>query len=204
MKKRLVVVASAVAVLGLAACSSSATKATANAAAPAVTASASTSASSAPFGPACASIPTDPSNAASFDAMSKVPVATAASGNPALKTLVSAVTAAGLGDTLNNASDITVFAPDNDAFAAIPPDTLNQVLADKAQLTKILEYHVVAGRLTPEQLAGTHKTLEGSDLTVTGSGTNFTVNGKAMVVCGNVQTANATVYIIDNVLMPTS
>jgi uncharacterized surface protein with fasciclin (FAS1) repeats len=202
VKKHLVVAVSAVAMLGLAACSSSATKATTQAAAPAVTTSA--SASAAPFGTACASIPTDPSNAGSFDAMSKVPVATAASGNPALKTLVSAVTAAGLGDTLNNTQDITVFAPDNDAFSKIPAATLSGVMADKAQLTKILEYHVVPGQLTPEQLAGTHKTLEGSDLTVTGSGSNFTVNGTAMVVCGDVKTANATVYILDSVLMPTS
>ncbi len=200
MKKHLVVVVSAMAVLGLAACSSSAAKAATQAAAPAVT----SSASEAPFGTACASIPTDPSNAGSFDAMSKVPVATAASGNPQLKTLVSAVTAAGLGDTLNNAQDITVFAPDNAAFAKIPAATLNSVMADKAQLTKVLEYHVVSGQLAPDQLAGTHKTLEGSNLTVTGSGTNFTVNGTAMVVCGDVKTANATVYIVDSVLTPTS
>jgi uncharacterized surface protein with fasciclin (FAS1) repeats len=69
-------------------------------------------------------------------------------------------------------------------------------------LTKVLTYHVVQGRLTPEMLAGTHKTLNGADLTVEGSGQDFTVNGKAMVVCGNVQTANATVYIIDGVLLP--
>ena len=78
------------------------------------------------------------------------------------------------------------------------------MLADKATLTKILTYHVVAGKLAPDQLAGTHKTLEGDDLTVAGSGTDFTVNGNASVVCGNVQTANATVYIIDSVLMPKS
>jgi uncharacterized surface protein with fasciclin (FAS1) repeats len=201
MKKRLTFVVSAVAMLGLAACSSAA-KASTDAAAPAATATASASASAAPFGTACASIPTDPSNAGSFDAMSKVPVATAASGNPALKTLVSAVTAAGLGDTLNNAPALTVFAPDNAAFAAIPAATLNSVLANKPELTKILEYHVISGKISPDQLAGTHKTLEGSDLTVTGSGSNFTVNGKAMVVCGDVQTANATVYILDSVLMP--
>ncbi len=204
MKKRIAVGVSAVALLGLAACSSSAAKATTQAAAPAVTASASAMSSSAPFGSACPSIPTDPSNPGSFDAMSKVPVATAASGNPALKTLVAAVTAAGLGDTLNNAQGITVFAPDNAAFAKIPSADLNKVMADKAQLTKVLEYHVVSGQLAPDQLAGTHKTLEGSNLTVTGSGQSFTVNGTSMVVCGDVHTANATVYIIDSVLMPTS
>jgi len=69
-------------------------------------------------------------------------------------------------------------------------------------LTGILTYHVVSGRLAPEDLAGEHTTLQGEALTVTGSGEDFTVNDEAAVVCGNVQTANATVYIIDTVLMP--
>jgi uncharacterized surface protein with fasciclin (FAS1) repeats len=131
------------------------------------------------------------------------PVATAASHNPVLSTLVTAVTAAGLGDTLNTADGITVFAPSNDAFKAMDQATLKKALADpKGLLTTVLTYHVVAGRLSPAQLAGTHKTLQGTTLTVTGSGTDFTVNGSAKVICGNVQTANATVYIIDGVLSP--
>jgi uncharacterized surface protein with fasciclin (FAS1) repeats len=155
--------------------------------------------STTPFGPGCSAVPA--SGAGSFDGMATAPVATAASNNPVLSTLVSAVKAAGLVDTLNSAQNITVFAPTNDAFAKIPSATLNGILADKTKLTSILTYHVVAGRLSPDQLAGTHKTLEGSDLTVTGSGQSFMVNG-ANVVCGNVQTANATVYIIDGVLTP--
>jgi uncharacterized surface protein with fasciclin (FAS1) repeats len=161
-------------------------------------------ASATQFGAGCAAVPTDASNPGSFDAMSKVPVATAASGNPLLSTLVSAVTQAGLADSLNSAQGITVFAPANSAFAKIPSADLAKVLADKATLTKILTYHVVPQQLSPDQLAGSHKTLEGASLTVTGSGTNFTVDGSAAVVCGNVQTANATVYIIDSVLMPAS
>jgi uncharacterized surface protein with fasciclin (FAS1) repeats len=136
--------------------------------------------------------------------MAKVPVATAASGNPLLSTLVAAVKQANLVDALNTAQDVTVFAPTNDAFGKIPKADLDKVLADKATLTKILTYHVVPGRLMPAQLAGTHKTLEGGEVTVAGSGTNFTVNGNSAVVCGNVQTSNATVYIVDTVLMPTS
>ncbi len=155
----------------------------------------------APFGSACSAVPT--TGMGSFSGMAGDPVATAASHNPVLSTLVTAVTAAGLGDTLNSAAGITVFAPTNDAFAAMDPATLKAALDDpKGLLTTVLTYHVVAGRLTPEQLAGTHTTLQGGDLTVTGSGTSFTVNGKAMVVCGDVQTANATVYIIDGVLLP--
>ncbi len=108
-------------------------------------------------------------------------------------------------DTLNSASNITVFAPDNAAFAKIPPATLAKVLADKAELTKILTYHVAAGRYTPDQLAAgtTIKTLEGAAVTPSKMSGSYEVND-AHVVCGNVQTANATVYIIDTVLMPPS
>ena len=154
------------------------------------------------FGAGCAAVPTDASNPGSFAAMAKVPVATAASGNPVLSTLVTAVKKANLVDSLNSAKGITVFAPANTAFEKIPSTTLNGVLNDNDQLTKILTYHVVPGRLSPDQLAGTHKTLEGQDVKVAGSGTAFTVNGNSSVVCGNVQTENATVYIVDTVLMP--
>ncbi len=153
-----------------------------------------------PFGAGCSAIPS--SGPGSAAAMSEEPVATAASTNPLLKTLTAAVKQAGLVDTLNSAEDITVFAPTDDAFAKIPPKDLKAVLADKATLTKILTYHVVPGELDPEDLAGTHKTLEGTDLEVAGSGEDFTVNGDAAVVCGNVETANAKVYVIDTVLMP--
>ncbi len=111
------------------------------------------------FGPACGAVPKD--GKGSFNGMATDPVATAASNNPLLSTLVTAVKAAGLVDTLNSAPEITVFAPTNDAFAKIPADTLKGVLADKPALTKLLTNHVVAGRLGPDQLAGTHKTLAG-------------------------------------------
>ncbi len=153
------------------------------------------------FGAGCALVPKD--GKGSFNGMATDPVATAASNNPLLSTLVTAVKAAGLVDTLNSAPEITVFAPTNDAFAKIPADTLKKVLADKPTLTKILTNHVVAGKLSPAMLAGTHKTLAGTEITVKGSGENFTVGkADAKVLCGNVPTANATVYIIDSVLMP--
>ncbi|MFF9758664.1 fasciclin domain-containing protein [Streptomyces caelestis] len=156
-----------------------------------------------PFGPACASVPED--GAGSFDGMAQDPVATAASHNPALSTLVTAVKKAGLVDTLNNAEDITVFAPTNDAFAKIPKDTLDKVLADKEQLTNILTYHVVGQRLAPEDLEnGSYETLQKSKLTTSGADEDYTVNDSAKVVCGNVKTANADVHIIDTVLMPAS
>ncbi|MER5967583.1 fasciclin domain-containing protein [Streptomyces sp. NPDC002057] len=154
-----------------------------------------------PFGPACASVPKD--GAGSFAGMAQDPVATAASNNPELSTLVAAVKQAGLVDTLNNAKDITVFAPTNEAFAKIPKADLDKVLADKATLTKILTYHVVGQKLTPKQLEnGSFETLQKGTVTTKGSGEAYTVNETSKVVCGNVPTANATVYIVDTVLMP--
>jgi uncharacterized surface protein with fasciclin (FAS1) repeats len=154
-----------------------------------------------PFGPGCADVPA--SGAGSFDGMAQEPVATAASSNPLLSTLVTAVGKAGLVDTLNSAEDITVFAPSNDAFAAMDQKTMDKAMKDpKGLLSTVLTYHVVEGKLAPADLAGTHKSLQGGEVTVEGSGEDFTVDGNAKVVCGNVQTANATVYIIDQVLMP--
>jgi uncharacterized surface protein with fasciclin (FAS1) repeats len=213
MKYRLLATSGLAACMALtaAACSSSpsssasspATSAPASSA-PASSAPASSGASTASdFGPGCASVPK--TGAGSFTGMSTAPVATAASANPVLSTLVTAVKKAGLVDTLNSASGITVFAADNAAFAKIPAATLNQVLANKAELTKILTYHVLAGRYTPSQLAvGTpHKTLEGATVNPALMAGTYEVNS-ADVVCGNVQTANATVYIINTVLMPPS
>ncbi|MFJ1899473.1 MULTISPECIES: fasciclin domain-containing protein [unclassified Streptomyces] len=154
-----------------------------------------------PFGPGCASVPK--SGSGSFDGMAKDPVATAASNNPALSTLVTAVKKAGLVDTLNNAQNITVFAPTNDAFAKIPKADLDKLLADKAELTKVLTYHVVGEKLAPKQLdKGSFDTLEKGKLMTSGSNMEYTVNDSSKVVCGNVPTANATVYIVDSVLMP--
>ncbi|MFF4989069.1 fasciclin domain-containing protein [Streptosporangium saharense] len=153
-----------------------------------------------PFGTACSAVPS--SGEGSFTGMADDPVATAASNNPVLSTLVAAVKKAGLVDTLNSADGITVFAPTNDAFAKIDKKTLDKVLADKKALTGILSYHVVAGRKTPADLAsGSFATLQGGKIMTTGSGQDYTV-GDAKVVCGDVPTRNATVYIIDTVLMP--
>ncbi|WP_375425590.1 fasciclin domain-containing protein [uncultured Friedmanniella sp.] len=169
--------------------------------------SASSSMTDQPFGAACSKVPA--SGKGSFDGMSSDPVATAASNNPLLSTLVTAVGKAGLGDTLNNADNITVFAPSNDAFAKIPAKTLKSVLADKKTLTSILTEHVTSPKLTPDTVAGAHQSLnKAQKITVKGSGENFTVSvgggASAKVLCGNVQTANATVYIIDTVLLPKS
>ena len=164
--------------------------------------------SDAPFGAGCgAAVPAE--GEGSLAGMTDDPVATAASHNPALSTLVQAVTAANLVDSLNGQQAITVLAPANPAFEAVPADALQALLADNAQLTAVLTHHVIAGRLTPEQLAGTHITLNNDEVTIEGAGEMFTVaaegtvtHTEATVICGNVQTANATVYIIDQVLAP--
>jgi uncharacterized surface protein with fasciclin (FAS1) repeats len=153
------------------------------------------------FGPACSAIPK--TGAGSFNDMVKDPVATAASNNPLLSTLVTAVTKAGLVDTLNGASGLTVFAPTNDAFAKLPKATLDKVLADKAMLTAILTHHVVGSQLDPMKVVGTQTTLNKDEVTVSGDTSGMTVDG-AKVLCGNIPTANATVYVIDTVLMPKS
>jgi uncharacterized surface protein with fasciclin (FAS1) repeats len=156
----------------------------------------------APFGPACTGVPAG--GPGSLSAIASEPVANAASQTPALSTLVTAVTAAGLVDTLNNAQNITVFAPTNEAFAKIPQDTLAQVLADKQALTKILTYHVVEQRRAPSQLdMATLTTLQGGTISTAKAGDTYTAND-ARVLCGNLQTRNATVYLIDTVLMPKS
>lgn len=153
------------------------------------------------FGAACSAIPK--SGPGSFNGMATAPVASAASANPLLTTLVTAVKKAGLVDTLNSADGLTVFAPTNDAFAKLPKKDLDAVLADKALLTKILTHHVLAGQLGPDEIAGNHETLAKDMVQVEGSGQAFTVGDeKAQVLCGNIPTANATVYVIDTVLMP--
>ncbi|MET0974711.1 MAG: fasciclin domain-containing protein [Leifsonia sp.] len=148
-----------------------------------------------------------PDGAGSVAGMAEDPVAVAASNNPILTTLTAAVSGGlnpdvNLVDTLNG-SEFTVFAPVDDAFAKIDPATIEALKTDSATLTKILTYHVVPGQIAPADIEGTQTTVEGGTVEVTGSGDDLMVNG-AKVICGGVHTANATVYLIDSVLMPTA
>jgi len=147
-----------------------------------------------------------PDGEGSVAGMAEDPVATAASNNPILTTLTAAVSGGvnpdvNLVDTLNGDA-YTVFAPVDDAFAKIDPATIEVLKTDATLLTSILTYHVVPGQILPADIEGTHTTVNGADLEVTGSGDDIMVNGQAAVICGGVQTANATVYLIDTVLMP--
>ncbi|GLU88004.1 cell surface glycolipoprotein MPT83 [Agromyces sp. NBRC 114283] len=146
-----------------------------------------------------------PDGAGSIVGMSQDPVAVAASNNPLLTTLVAAVSGqlnpdVNLVDTLNG-DEFTVFAPVDDAFAKIDPATIESLKTDSATLTSILTYHVVPGQLSPDEVVGTQTTVQGGTVDVTGSGDSLKVND-ANVICGGVHTANATVYLIDGVLMP--
>ncbi|WP_199441629.1 fasciclin domain-containing protein [Umezawaea beigongshangensis] len=155
------------------------------------------------FGSGCASVPQDPSDKGSLQGMVTDPVATAASNNPLLTKLTAAVGAANLGDTLNSAPAITVFAPADPAFEALGEAKFAELAGDAATLGPILQYHVVGKRYDAAGLesAGTVKSLTDQDLTIEGSGENMTVNG-AKVLCGNVPTKNATVFVLDTVLTP--
>jgi uncharacterized surface protein with fasciclin (FAS1) repeats len=202
---------------GLAACGSDSDSSSDAAAAPTTTASSpmmtsaaaaggADSADSGLVGSGCAAYAKAvPSGSGSVAGMAQDPVATAAGNNPLLKTLTAAVSGklnpkVNLVDTLNG-GQFTVFAPVDTAFAAVPAKTLATLKKDSKTLTDILTYHVVPGQLSPSDVVGMQKTVEGKSVDVTGSGDDLMVNG-AKVICGGVKTANATVYLIDQVLSP--
>jgi uncharacterized surface protein with fasciclin (FAS1) repeats len=207
----------------LAACGSSETASTSSAtSAPAAAAAPATSAAAASdgvttnadvFGPACSMLPTGDAPG-SLNNMGPQPVASAASTNPLLTTLVTAVKAANLVDTLNSQKAITVFAPYNDAFAAVQKQLgdakFNALLADPSALGAVLSYHVVPQRYDAAGLVAAGKTTElaGGDVTIGGTATAPTITdgmgNTANVLCGNIPTSNATVFVIDKVLMAKS
>ncbi len=206
----------AAAALTLTACSSSDTgsSSTSSAAAPTTTTTAAATSSAAAggdgvttaadvFGPNCKDLP-QADAPGGLTAMGPQPVATAASTNPLLTKLVAAVGAIpGLGDTLNTTDNLTVFAPADPAFAALGDAKFTELAGQPAVLGPILQYHVIPKRYDAKGLeaAGTVKSLSGGDVTIAGTGDNLTING-AKVLCGNIPTKNATVFVIDTVLTP--
>jgi uncharacterized surface protein with fasciclin (FAS1) repeats len=138
----------------------------------------------------------------SFHAMSAEPVLTAAAHNPLLTTFAAMAGKAGLATELDSAHGITVFAPENSAFGKLDHSAMI-MLENPADLARILKYHVVPGQVTPAQLALGHPltTMQGSTVEPAKMGAIYEVN-KADVICGNIATANATVYIINSVLVP--
>jgi uncharacterized surface protein with fasciclin (FAS1) repeats len=137
--------------------------------------------------------------------------------SPIHKTLVAAVKAAGLVDTLSGPGPFTVFAPTDAAFNKLPAGTVDTLVKpeNKEKLTAILTYHVVPGRITTKDIdaaikAGggkaTMKTVNGEDLTFSGSGKHITITdakgGTAMITIANVYQSNGVIQVIDSVLMP--
>ncbi len=205
----------ALAIVGFSACSSNKSESaqpTSVSPAPSMAAPVTTSATADPaadlIGSGCADYAAlHPSGPASVAGMAQDPVATAASNNPMLSTLTSALSGklnpdVNLVDTLNN-GQYTVFAPTNAAFDKLPAATIDELKTNADMLKSILTYHVVQGQESPAKVDGTHKTLQGADVNVTGAGNDLKVND-AGLVCGGVHTANATVYMIDTVLTPPS
>lgn len=209
-RKSLVAVSlAAVALFGLSACSMSSTPASSGASKkPAASAPAKADPAADLVGSGCAAYAkANPSGGGSITGMSQDVVAQAASNNPLLTTLVAAVSGklnpeVNLVDTLDG-SELTVFAPIDTAFAKLPAATVDTLKtpAGAQTLKSVLTYHVIAGQIAPDAIDGSHTTVNGASLTVTGSGDDIMVND-AKVVCGGVHTANATVYLIDSVLMP--
>ena len=206
----------AVAAVGFSACSSNKSEsAQQTSASPATSTAAPASPSAAMAGPSsdligggCADYAAlHPNGPASVTGMAQDPVATAASNNPLLSTLTAALSGklnpnVNLVDTLNS-GQYTVFAPTNAAFDKLPAGTIDELKTNSEMLKSILTYHVVQEQESPNTVDGTHKTLQGADVKVAGQGNGLKVND-AGLVCGGVHTANATVYMIDTVLMPPS
>ncbi|WBU36699.1 fasciclin domain-containing protein [Homoserinibacter sp. YIM 151385] len=159
-------------------------------------------------GPGCEDYATQvPDGDGSIVGMSTLQVTDAAAANPILTSLVKAVSGemnpdVDLVSTLNG-GEFTVFAPVDDAFAKLDAATLETLSTPEGAetLSKVLTYHVVPGQILPEDLSGEYETAEGSMVTVSGSGDMLKVDD-ANVICGGVHTANATVYLIDSVMMP--
>jgi uncharacterized surface protein with fasciclin (FAS1) repeats len=126
-----------------------------------------------------------------------------ASGNPDFSTLVTAVTKADLASTLSGKGPFTVFAPTNAAFAKVPADQLNALLADEAQLTKVLTYHVVPGKVLAADLKPTQqvKTVEGQDVDIQVANGAATINDCAITKT-DIEASNGVIHVIDCVLIP--
>lgn len=132
--------------------------------------------------------------------MSNIVEVAVAAGN--FKTLVAAVTAAGLADTLSGAGPFTVFAPTDEAFAKLPAGTVDGLLKDIPTLTKILTYHVVSGKVMAADVVKLHsaKTLQGGEVKI--DATSGVKINDATVISADVAASNGVIHAIDTVLMP--
>jgi uncharacterized surface protein with fasciclin (FAS1) repeats len=140
--------------------------------------------------------------ALAFNLAHAVDIVDTAKSAGSFNTLVTAVQAAGLVDTLKGPGPFTVFAPTDEAFAKIPKDKLDALLKDKAKLTKVLTYHVVPGKVMAADVKpGAVKTVEGSSFNVSAKGGKVMVD-KANVIKTDVAADNGVIHAIDSVIMP--
>ena len=140
-----------------------------------------------------------------LDMEEQVTIVDIAIGNPDFSTLVAALQAADLVEVLAGEGPFTVFAPTNEAFAKIPEATLNEILADKEQLTQILTYHVVAGKVMAEDVVNltSATTVQGGDLSIEVLGNSVMVDN-ANVIVTDIEASNGVIHVIDTVLIPHS
>jgi uncharacterized surface protein with fasciclin (FAS1) repeats len=130
------------------------------------------------------------------------PVATTIAGKPELSTLSGLISKANLANTLNGAGSITVFAPSNEAFKAVPAKTMDELAANPARLTEVLTYHVLATKAMAQDVKdGPAKTLHGGNLALAKAGTFVTVED-AVVQTADIGATNGVVHIVDRVLIP--
>jgi uncharacterized surface protein with fasciclin (FAS1) repeats len=141
--------------------------------------------------------------AASMEAMTKDIVATATEAG-SFKTLLTAATAAGLVETLQGDGPFTVFAPTDEAFAALPAGTLDSLLADPEALKKVLLYHVVSGKVTADQVVGltSADSVEGSLIAIAVKDGKVYLNDSAQVTATDVMASNGVIHVIDQVILP--
>lgn len=155
-----------------------------------------------PFGTGCNQLPRI-NGAGSRRGLASLPVATAMAQAPVLSELVHAINLAGLAGMLNSARAVTVFAPDNAAFAAFGTSNLQALYSTRSDLVRVLKFQIVAGRVRPAELARQRvlTTLGGTKIFPSKAPPSYFVNN-AWVSCGNLRTANATVYIVNRLVVP--
>ena len=127
-----------------------------------------------------------------------------AAGNPDFSTLVAAVKAAGLVETLSSEGPFTVFAPTNEAFAKLPEGKVDSLLADVPMLKKILTYHVVAGKVMAADVVGLNSatTVQGDDVKIAVVDGKVKLNDSATVTATDIEASNGVIHVIDTVLIP--
>lgn len=156
-----------------------------------------------PFGPGCAQLPSAGAGLTRALPSTSLPVATAIARTPLLSDLAGAIKLAGLTKTLNAAHGLTVFAPDNAAFQDLGAGNVQALLSTRSDLLRVLKFQIVAARVRPADLVRQRvlTTVGGTKLYPSRAGLSYYVNNAA-VTCGNLHTANATVYIVNQVVIP--